>query len=372
MTQFGTVLSTPGLTWVGTRDAATRELATRVDAKWMLGLKHAAPREWWTPLVDMTPVEPGVELVKLPIDFEDLSTWQEMDGPRVARGVKPLQYATLATKPFYKDRTIPSRDIKRNSFGSWPDRLSAMMLSARRMMGILFRDVLFSSGANGLLSKVYTYQGGATGTQPLIYPSGHLCDPTEATSQTFGNLHTGADTAASGTALFVPGATPFTTAGWELAQTEYLRRPGPGGVPLDMRVNFVLGGSAMKPKFKRIFKRVLVLDETGAAAVTNINSNDMIDLAMGEEVTIPIVSAWLDAHAYKVANPTKDHWWTISTTYPARPVGVIAENGGAPEVKVLDIGSEYEIENDRILIKGTMSMGIGAAFPHVIDEWRET
>lgn len=372
MTQFGTVLTTPGITWVGTRDAATRELATQVDAKWLVAMRQKNPREWWLPIIDIVPTEAGKEAVKLPIDFEDLSEWQEMDGIRVPRGVKPLQAQTIAMKPWYKDRTIPSRDIKRNNFGQWPDRLTSLMLSSRRMMGVIVRDILFSSGSNGTSSKFYTYQAGGA-SQPLIYPSGHYCDPTEgANSQTFGNLHTSTDQAASGNALFVKGATAFNTLGWEAAQTEYLRRPGPGGVPLDMRINYVLGGSAMKPKFKRIFKRVLTLDETGVAAVTNINATDMIDAAMGEEVTIPIVSAWLDQHPYLVANPTADQWWTVSTSYPARPIGIVAENGGAPEVRVLDIGSEYEIENDRILIKGTMSMNGGAAFPHVIDEWRST
>lgn len=378
MTQFGTILNTPpSLTWVGTRSAATKELATRVDAKWLLALKQKDPREWWLPFMDQVPVDEDTEVAKMPIDFEDLGAWQELDGQRVARDVKPLQYQTVALKPFYKDRTIKSRDIKRNAFGNWPDRLSALMLAARRTVGVLFRDMLFSTGSNGLGSKFYTYQGGQGGTQPFIYPSGHYCDPTEGSnSQTFGNLHTGADQNASGNALFVKGATAFNIAGWEAAEAEYMGRPGPGGVPLDMRITFVLGGSRMKPKFKRMFNRVLVLEDStsgpAAAATSNIHSMEALDAAYGEERVIPVVTGWLDAHPYALANPTADQWWTLSTTYPARPVGWVAARGGAPEVKVLDIGSEYETQHDRIYIKGTMDMNVAAAFPHVFDEWRST
>jgi hypothetical protein len=366
---FAQTNTPPGLLWKGTRDPATVELATRIDARWLNGLKQPDPKLWWLPLVDIIPTEEGVETVKLPIDFEDLSIWQEATGQRVARGVKPLQAATIHQKPWYKDRDIPSKDIKRNAFGSWPDRLSAMMLSSRRMMGIVLRNVLFASGATGTGSKYFTYQGDGM-TQAIIARSGHISDPTEPGSLTFGNLHTGADQAASATAVAVRGATAFNTSGWENIQADYLSRPGPGGVPLDMHVHFVAGGSRMKPKFKRIFKRVLTLDETGVAAVTNINADTMLEV--GEEPTIPIVSAWLDQHPYALANPTKDQFWTFSMTYNARGIGIIAENGGAPTVKVLDIGSEYEIQNDRIYVKGDMSMNAGGAFPHVWDEWRET
>lgn len=368
------VLSTPGLTWIGTRSAATKELAVRVDAKWMNALRQPNPREWWNPIIDTIPTSKGEEVVKLPIDFEDLAEWQERDGPRVARGIKPLQFQVIPGKPFYKDRTILSKDIERQNFGTWPDRLTSLMLSARRMVGILVRDALFSSGTDGAGAgwnggALYTYQGNGA-TQRLIAASGHYCDPTEPTGYTFGNLHTGADQNASGTATYVKGATAFNAAGWEAALAAYLGRLGPGAVPLDMGIQFVLGGSNMRPKFARQFKRVLNLDETGVAAVTNIHNQDM--LWLGEEPVIPIVTAWLDQHPYLVANPTADQWWTVSTTYPARPFGVTLENGGAPEVKVLDIGSEYEIANDRILIKGSLTMGIGAAFPHTIDEWRST
>jgi hypothetical protein len=372
------VLSVPGLTWVGTRSAATRELATRVDAKWLKAMQQPNPREWWLPFIDTIPTEPGIEVVKLPIDFEDLAEWQSMNGQRVAREVKPLSYQVLAGQPFYKDRRIRSRDIERNAFGSWPDRLTSMMISARRMVGVLVRDALFSSGTDGAGAgwsggPLYTYQGNGA-TKRLIAASGHLCDPTEPGGMTFGNLHTSTDQAATSTSQFVKGATPFNQAGWEAALAAYLGRLGPGQVPLDMGIKYVLGGSAMRPKFARVFKRVLVLEDSAsgpaAAAVTNIHNQQ--DLWLGEEPVIPIVSAWLDQHPYLVANPTADQWWTVSTSYPARPFGVVLENGGAPTVKVLDIGSEYEIEHDEILIKGTMTMGIGAAFPHTIDEWRST
>lgn len=370
---FGTVLQTPGLTWIGTRSKATRELATRVDAKWMNALKQTRPRAWWLPFLDFTTATEGEELIKYVIDFEDLSTWQPRNGQRVARAPRDLLYARLATHPLYKDRIIPTRDLTRGAFGQWPDRISGMMMSAERMIGVFLRDALFSNGSAGTSSKLYTYQGGETGTQPLFARSGHYCDPSDpVNSQTFGNLHTGSDQAASGNALFTKGATAFDSDGWEYIQQLYMSRPGPGLVPLDMRVNFVLGGSFMKPYFKRQFKRVLVLDETGAAAVTNINATEMVDMAMGEEVTIPVVTGWLDAHPYRVANPTKQQFWTMSTTYAARPFGFALGEGGSPRIKVLDIGTEYEQLHDAIYIKGDMDMGICAGFPHVADEWRET
>lgn len=378
MAQFGTVLDTaPGLTWIGTRSAATRELATKVDARWLLHMRQKAAVQWWTPFADFIGVDDETEIAKFPIDFEDLGLWQIMEGERVARAVKPLQYQTIYPKPFYRDRTIPMKDIRRNKFGEWPDKISGLAISAQRMMGALVRDVLFSTGTSGLSSKVYTYQGGQGGTQPLIYNGGHYCDPTDtAASSTFGNLHTSTDQAASGNALFCKGATAFSVAGWETVEATYMGRPGPGGVPLDMRVKWVLGGSAMKPKFKRLFKRTLILEDStsgpAAAATSNIHTSEMIDAMYGEEVVICVVSGWLDTHPYLVANPTADQYWTLSNTYPARGLGLVASNGGAPRIRLLDEGSEYEILNDAVLIKGTLDMGIGAAFPHVFDEWRST
>ncbi len=371
MADFNNVIAVPGLTYKGIRDSATRELATRVDAKWQLALRQNNPREWWLPLIDIVATSEGEEIVKLPIDFEDLGVWKEADGQRVAEAVKNEQFAAIVQRPWYRDRTIKSQDIKRNRFGTWPDKLSAMMLSSRRQLGWLVRSLLFASGATGTGSKFYTYQGGATGTQPLIAINGHLNDPNEPGGLNFGNLHTGADQAASSVLEFVPGATAFDAAGWELIQKTLLGRTFPGGVPGDQQVHFVFGGSAMAPIFKRIFKRVIVLENgTGSAGVTNIHGPGMTDIY--EEPCIPVVSSWFDAHPYKLANPTKQQFWTLSTTYPARPIGAILENGGAPTIKVLDIGSEYETLNDKVYIKGDMGMNVGAAFPHVFDEWRET
>ncbi len=371
---FGTVLSTPGITYKGIRDSATRELATRVDAKWQMALKQRNPREWWLPFVDIVPTDPGDEIVKLPIDLEDLGAWTENLGTRVAPEVRPEFYAAIVQKPWMKDRSIKSLDIKRNSFGTWPDRLSAMMLSSRRMLGVLVRDMLFSTGSAGTSSTFYTYQGGKNGTQPFLARNGHYCDPNVPAGLTFGNMHTGSDQVATSTLEFVPGATAFNAAGWELIQKVLLGRTGPGGVPLDQQVHFVLGGSQMAPVFKKIFKRVLVLEDSAsgpaAAAVTNIHGPGMQDFY--EEPVVPVVTAWLDSHPYKIANPTKQQYWTLSTTYPARGIGAIMENGGAPTVKVLDIGSEYEQLHDRIYVKGDMALNVGAAFPWVFDEWRET
>lgn len=334
-------LTIPGITWRGIRSSATKELAVRVDGAWMNALKQKDPKEWWAPLIMQVPTDPGVEATRLPIDFEDLGEWDEDSGPNVGRGVKPLTSVLIPRKPWKKSRRIATLDLQRNGFAGWPDRLSGMMLSARRMMGVIVRELIFQATTNAK-----TYQG-----IPLI-GTGHLCDPSDEDSDTFDNLHT--------------SNSNFDTAGWEGAQDEVFGRLGPGGFGLDLDINFVLGGTKMRKKFDRMFKRVLVLDETDTAAVSNIHQ------MMVEGGTIPIVTSWLDRHPWKVSNPTKDHWWTISTTYQARPFGIVAENGGAPTIAVLDVGSEYEIANDEILLKGKMAMNGAAAFPHTIDEFRGT
>lgn len=335
-------LTIPGITWRGIRSAATKELAIRVDAGMMNALKQPDPKMWWVPLVMSVPTDPGVEATRLPIDFEDLGEWEEDVGPSVAKGAKPLASILIPRKPWKKVRRIPTADLKRNGFAGWPDKLVALALSARRMEGVIVRDLIFQAA-----TKVLTYQG-----ITLIHASGHRCDPTDEASDTFGNLHT--------------TNSNFDSAGWEGAQTTKFARLGPGGFGLDMDCNIVLGGTAMRPKFDRMFKRVITLDSdsNGAAGVTNIHATQV------EGGTIAIVSSWLDKHPWKLANATKDHWWTISTTYPARPFGIVSE--GAPEYAILDVGSEYEISNDEIFIKGKMAANGAGAFPHTIDEYRGT
>lgn len=334
----------PGITWSGHRDPATAELAIRVDGAWMHALTAGTPNEWWSPLVMTVPSDPGTEATRLPIDFEDLADFEEDVGPVVAKGPKPLTSVLIPRKPWRKSRSIPSADLTRNNFAGWPDRLAAIMLSSRRMYGALARELLFQSD-----TKVLTYQGLA-----LIKSSGHLTDPTNVDSATFGNLHTSKN---------------FDTTGWEFAQETKFARLGPGGYGLDMQVTHVLGGTAMKKKFDRMFKRVIVLEDSGsndaAAGVTNIHSTEI------EGGVVPIVTSQLDRHPWLLgAGVGKDQWWTISTTYAARPLGVVAEGGGAPTVSILDVGSEYEILNQAILIIARMAMNGGAAFPHTIDEHR--
>jgi hypothetical protein len=339
------VLNIPGITWRGARDPATAELAVRVDASWVNALKQTQIREWWAPLMMTVPGDASTEATRLPIDFEDLGAWQEDEGPRVARGVKPLQSVLIPNKGWKKERHIPTRDLKRNGFAGWPDRLTNLMLSARRMVGVIVRDMIFQAA-----TTVKTYQG-----IPLVSPSGHLTDPTDPGSDTFGNLHT---------------STNFDIPGYELARDTVTGRLGPGGVPLDLELTYVLGGSKMRKKFDRMFKRILVLEDSNsgpaAAATTNIHYEAV------EGGVIGITSAWLDKHSWLLANAGKDQWWTISTTLPARPFGVLLENGGAPTVNILDIGSEEEIKEDHILIKGKMGANGAGAFPHTIDEWRGT
>lgn len=334
-------LTIPGITWQGHRDPATAELAIRVDGAWMKALQGGEPAMWWDPLVMTVPSDPGTEATRLPIDFEDLADFKEDVGPVVALGNKPLQNVLIPRKPWIKSRSIELADLKRNNFGGWPDRLAAMMLSARRMPGALVRELLYQAYTN-----VKTYQGIA------LIGTGHRCDPTNVDSATFDNLHTSSN---------------FDTSTWETAQTTKFARKGPGGYGLDLKVTHVLGGSAMKPRFDRMFKRTIVLEDStsndAAAGVSNIHF---------EGGVIPIVTSRLDDHPWLLANAGKDHWWTISTTYAARPFGIVAEGGGAPTVDILDVDSEYAKLNQRILIIARMAMNGAAAFPHVIDEYRGT
>ena len=119
----------------------------------------------------------------------------------------------------------------------------------------------------------------------------------------------------------------------------------------------------MEPIFKRVFKRVIVLEDSSAkdaaAAVTNIH--------YGEGV-VPIISGWLDAHPWQQSNPTKQLWWDFSTDYAARPIGILSEGG--PSVDVLDVGSDHEKINKHIMMIVRGAMSAGAGFPHVIDEHR--
>lgn len=374
------ILQTPGLSWKGVRSEATRELATRIDAVYMKALQPVAQREFWGPFVSYSSLDEDEEIAKFPIDFEDLGLWQPLNGQRVARGPKDLLYALGVAHPFYKDRVIPTSLLRRGKYGDHPDRIAKMMIAHRRTLGALFRDALFATGASGTGSTIYTYQGGRTGTQPIVARSGHWVDPAEGgASQTFGNCHTGSDQAAAGNALAVKGATPLNAANWELIRKEYRLRPGPGGVPLDMQPNFILGGARMEGPFKRLFGRALVLEDSGAKDAAAALDNIFSQLAgaaklsdFGDEPTIPVISGWLDAHPYAAANPTAHQYWTMSTGYAARPFGIVLGDGGAPRIKVLDEGSEYEVLNDAIYIKGDASAGIVGLFPHVFDEWRGT
>ena len=375
------ILQNPGLTFRGMRSEATRELATRIDGTYMKALQNVAVREFWAPFVARGKLDPGEEIVKYPLDLEDLGAWQPRTGTRVARGAKDLLFAYGVVHPYYKDRTIPSNWALRSEYMDFPDRFAAMMISARRMEGLLFRDALFSTGTTGLLSKIYTYQGGMTGTQPLLYPSGHYCDPADPTvSYTFGNLHTGSDASASGKALAVKGALALTTANWETIRTEYRTRPGPGGVPLDAQPNFILGGARMEGAFRRLFGRALVLEDSAAKDASAATSNIWEQIAekisggdmMNGEQVVPVISGWLDQHPYAVANPTAQQYWTMSTAFPARPYAIAIGDGGGPRVKILDVGSEYEILNDAIYIKGDLDLGLVGMFPHIWDEWRST
>ncbi len=343
-------LARPGITWKGHRSAATRELAIQIDAAWMRLLPGAEPREWWMPLIRSIVIRPEVEAVKLVVDMEDLSTFRRKVGPRVARRPPKLTYQLLAREPWYLDRGIPLDDIKYDGFNGWPDRLGAQMLAARRTPGMIFTELLFAA-----TTTTKTLQG-----VPLI-GTGHLCnfnDPDITT--TFDNLVThGVTTPAN-----------FDADGLEYAKEIMYKRPGPDGTyGLDQEITYVLGGTKMRKKFDRMFKRTIVLEDStvndASAGVTNVHMTAI------EGGIVAITTSWLDRHPWLLgAGAGKDHWWSFSTTTEARAFGMMIENGGAPTVDVFDESSEYARLNEEVLIKADMDCNGGAAFPQVITEHR--
>jgi hypothetical protein len=344
-------LAVPGITWKGTRSAATRELAIQIDAAWMRMLPGAQPKEWWMPLISVVPLRPDVEAVKLVVDMEDLGTFKRKVGPRTAKAPPKLTFQLLPRDPWYRDRHIPINDLRFDNFMGWPDRLAAILLAARRTPGMIFTEKLFAATTTTL-----TIQG-----VPLI-GTGHKCnfnDPDVTT--TFDNLVTGNSSSST------PGT--MDSFGFEYAQEVMFSRPGPDGVyGLDQEINYVLGGTKMKKKFDRMFKRVIVLEDSdtndAAAGVTNIHQTQI------EGGVVAIVSSWMDRHPFKLANPTLDQWWSFSSTTQARAMGMLIENGGAPTVDVFDEGSEYAREHEHVWIKADMDCNGGAAFPQVITEHR--
>ena len=338
-------LARPGITWKGHRTSATKELAIQVDASFMRMLPGAEPKEWWKPLIREVALRPGVEAVKLVVDMEDLGTCKRKVGPRAAGAPPKLKDMLMLRDPCYRDRHIPLDDLKYDDFNGWPDRLAAIMLAARRTPGMVFSELLFAA-----TTTTKTLQG-----VPLI-GTGHKCNFNDPkVTATFDNLVThGVGTPAN-----------FDVDGWEYAQEIMFARPGPDGEHgLDQEISFVLGGTKMKKKFDRQFKRVIVLDETGAAGVSNIHSTQI------EGGVTAIVSSWLDRHPWKVANSTKDHWWSFSSTTEARAIGMLIENGGAPTVDIFDESTEYAREHEHVWIKADMDCNGGAAFPQPITEHR--
>jgi len=337
-------LAVPGITWQGFRSEATKELAIQIDARWMRAVQGALPKEWWTPFYDPVPIAPGKEAVKLPVDMEDLGTFKRRVGPRTAGAPPRLTFQLIPREPWYRDRHIPIEDLKYNDFMGWPDRLAAILLAARRTPGMIFAESLFAA-----TTTFKTLQG-----IPLI-GSGHKYNYNDPNvTGTFNNLWTA----------------NFDTAGWEFAKTTKKARKGPDGkYGLDMEITHLLGGTAMEPKFSRMFKRTVVLEagqgtaDAGVAGVTNIH--------YGEGV-IAVSTSWMDDHPWLLANPGKDQWWTFSNSLAARCMGMLIENGGAPTVDIFDEGSEYAREHGSIWIKADMDCNAGAGFPQVVDEHRGT
>ena len=177
----------------------------------------------------------------------------------------------------------------------------------------------------------------------------------------------------------VPGATSFNVAGWEQIKKTYLARTGPGGVPLDMQVHFILGGSAMEPVFKRMFKRVLVLEDsaradrppprrrtsTGPACRTSTRSPASPSCRHGSTRT--------PAHARQPDGAAV--YWTMSAT--CTPLAASARCWRTAARRPHQGPRHRERvrapqRQDRVYIKGDMGMNVGAAFPWVFDEWRST
>lgn len=340
-------MTVPSISWQGFRSDATRELAIQIDSRWMRAVQGALPTEWWRPFYDPIPISPGKEAVALVVDMEDLGTFKRRVGPRTAGAPPRLTRQLIPREPWYRDRHIPLDDLKYNDYMGWPDKLAAILLAARRTPGMIFTESLFASS-----TTFKTIQG-----IPLI-GTGHRCNYNDATvSATFDNLWTA----------------NFDTAGWEFARATKKARKGPDGkYGLDQEINYVLGGTAMEPKFARQFKRTIVLEagtgtaDTGVAGVTNIHYEGI------EGGVIAVTSSWLDNHPWLLAHPDKDQWWTFSTTLAARCMGMLIENGGAPTVDIFDEGSEYARQHGSIWIKADMDANAGAGFPQVVDEFRGT
>ncbi len=338
-------LAIPGITWQGTRGDATHELAVQIDASWMRLLPGAEPKEWWQKIAKMVVISDTAEVVKLIVDMEDLGVFKRRVGPRTAGSPPKLTKILMPREPWYRDRNIPLADIKRDNFGQWPDKLAALLLASRRTPGMIFAELLSAA-----TTTTKTLQG-----IPLI-GTGHKCNFNDSNvTTTFDNLIVG------NSASSTPGT--MDANGFEYGQEQMFSRLGPDGVHgLDQEITYVLGGTKMKKMFNRQFKRVLVLDETSTAAVTNIHQE------LIEGGVVAIVTSWLDRTPFKVANPTLDQWWSFSSTTEARAIGIMTEGG--PRVDIFDEGSEYAREHEHVWIKADMDANGGAAFPQVITEHR--
>lgn len=331
----------PTPTFVGTASPHLQELTTQVSGKYLTALQAPDPSAWWMPLCGVTPTSPGEEQVRFIIDPEDLSTF-EPDRGEIKFPEGELTSFTLPQAPWRKAKGIPISVIQRGTFGSYPDRIANIMLAARRTVPRLVAEVLKKGK-----TTVLTYQ------QIALFQSTdlHRYNPLDPTKGLFKNLYTSKD---------------FDAENWEQAQDDMASMLGMDGVEsLELKVTYLLGGTLMRNPFNRLFKKMLILDSSGAVAESNIH----YEAVEGE--VIPIIAPQLDNDATVVAG--KEVWYTISTSLPvARPVEVLLENGGNPTLTILGEDSEFAKLNNKVAIIGRMSANAGAAWPHTIKRYEGT
>jgi hypothetical protein len=338
----------PPITYKGTASPQLVELTTRVSSKLLLALQGPNPLDVWRDFCGVTPTAPGEEQVRFIIDPEDLSTFEPAVGP-LKMPESELASFILPQAPWRKAKGIPVAIVQRGAYGSYPDKVAHMLLAARRTVPRIIGTVL----SNGASAKVQTYQGVPLFLQQQTTPSAtnaHQYNPLDASRGFFYNYTRNVN---------------FDSEGLEQAQDDMTSQLGLDGVEtLGLEMTYILGGTKMRKFFRRLLKRILVLDETGTAAVTNVH----YEALEGGDGAKAIIMPQLDLDADYQAGAQV--WYTVSTTLPvARPLEVLLENDGVPSITVLGEGTEFATVNEKVLVKGTMAANAGAAWPHVIRKY---
>jgi hypothetical protein len=328
----------PTPTFKGTISPAIQELATQISGKYLQALAGPDPSNVWRMFCGVTPTAPGDEIVKFPIDPEDLSTFEPDEGAiKLPEG--ELASFSIEQAPWRKTKGIPLRVLQRGGqFGGYPDKVAHILLAGRRTVPRLVAQVL----KNGK-TTAKTYQGIAMFQSTAL----HNNNPLDADKGQFLNLITAKD---------------FNVANWEQAQEDMGLMKGMDGVEsLGLTVTHLLGGTKMRNPFNRVFKKMLILDATGAAAESNIHYEAIEGEAM------PIIMPQLDDDA--IVTTGKQVWYTISTSLIARPIEVLLENDGNPSIEILGEGTEFATINGKVAVIGRMAANAGCAFAHTIKRY---